>query len=176
MMVLPQEAYDPLAETAYLMRSPANLKMLQESLKDIEEGITIPFEFLMEYKIFRISRTYLRMKIEFSPIAFKDYEKWKTKKPLIAQKINLLLKDILFTPSEGRGNPEPLALELSGCWARRINREHRLIYKIKDDTVYVLACRYHNWSLLNLRKFKIIRSFSLINKAFRLFLYLPIFF
>lgn len=83
------------------------------------------------------------MKIEFTTIAFKDYERWKTKNPQIAQRINLLLKDILANPREGLGKPEPLKWDLSGYWSRRIDREHRLIYKIREDTVYVLACRYH---------------------------------
>jgi toxin YoeB len=44
---------------------------------------------------------------------------------------------------EGIGKPEPLRGELSGFWSRRIDREHRLVYRIKDDDVEIVACRYH---------------------------------
>ncbi len=47
------------------------------------------------------------------------------------------------TPFEGLGAPEPLKYELSGWWSRRINREHRLVYRVERETLVILQCRYH---------------------------------
>lgn len=85
------------------------------------------------------------MKIEFSSTAFKDYRRWQEKNPQIAERINLLLKEIIVHPKDGLGKPEPLKWDLSGWWSRRIDREHRLIYKIENEVLYVLSCRYHYW-------------------------------
>jgi toxin YoeB len=51
--------------------------------------------------------------------------------------------EIQRSPFEGTGKPEPLKYELSGCWSRRIDREHRLVYDVKKDKIRILACRYH---------------------------------
>jgi len=60
-----------------------------------------------------------------------------------ALKIIDLIKNILESPFEGLGKPEPLKFELAGSWSRRIDQEHRLIYKVERNTVILLACRYH---------------------------------
>ena len=65
----------------------------------------------------------------------------RTEKTL--KKINNLIKDIDRNGNEGIGKPEPLTGTLSGYWSRRINDKDRLIYKIDDTTIYILACRYH---------------------------------
>jgi toxin YoeB len=56
-----------------------------------------------------------------------------------------LIQEVQRTPYEGTGQPEQLKHELSGCWSRRINQEHRLIYEVSEDTgnIRILACRYH---------------------------------
>jgi toxin YoeB len=59
------------------------------------------------------------------------------------KKINTLIKEIERTPFEGSGKPEPLKHNLSGWWSRRINLEHRLVYKIENDTVIISQCRFH---------------------------------
>jgi Txe/YoeB family toxin of toxin-antitoxin system len=48
-----------------------------------------------------------------------------------------------ISPGSGFGKPEPLMFDLQGCWSRRIDREHRLVYKVEGDKVIVVACRYH---------------------------------
>ncbi len=83
------------------------------------------------------------MKLEFTEQALADFEYWKTTDPKKADKIKRLIANALETPSSGLGKPEQLRFDLAGCWSRRIDREHRLVYTVKDDTLIVLACRFH---------------------------------
>lgn len=83
------------------------------------------------------------MKIIFSNIAWNDYTSWLKDDRRMIVKINDLIKDIKTNPAEGKGKPEPLKYDLSGLWSRRIDREHRLIYKVEDEDIYIFACRYH---------------------------------
>ncbi len=83
------------------------------------------------------------MKIKFTQKAKKQYEYWKDKDRKILKKINEIIKDIQKTPFEGLGKPEALKFNLNGFWSRRINYEHRLVYKIEDDAIIILQCRYH---------------------------------
>ncbi|MBO6217947.1 MAG: Txe/YoeB family addiction module toxin [Treponema sp.] len=83
------------------------------------------------------------MIISFTQIAFEDYQNWSKNDKLIFKKINTLIKEILRTPFTGTGKPEPLKHELSGYWSRRINDEHRLVYKVEEDEVLVISCMYH---------------------------------
>jgi len=83
------------------------------------------------------------MKIIFSNIAWDDYTSWLKDDRRMIVKINDLIKDIKTNPTEGKGKPEPLKYDLSGLWSRRIDREHRLIYKVEDEDIYIFACRYH---------------------------------
>ena len=59
------------------------------------------------------------------------------------KKINELIKDIVRTPFEGKGKPEPLKYDVAGFWSRRIDREHRLVYKIEENELLILSCKYH---------------------------------
>lgn len=59
------------------------------------------------------------------------------------KRINLLITDIFRNGNEGIGKPEPLMHNLSGYWSRRINSEHRLVYKLDDAGVIIVACKYH---------------------------------
>ncbi|MEI8388932.1 MAG: Txe/YoeB family addiction module toxin [bacterium] len=83
------------------------------------------------------------MKIKFTQKAQKQYEYWKENDLKILKKINELIKDIQKTPFEGLGKPESLKFNLNGFWSRRINYEHRLVYKIEDESIIILQCRYH---------------------------------
>ena len=83
------------------------------------------------------------MKIIFSPDALADQEYFRQHTPKTAEKIRQLIKDIMQTPYSGLGKPEPLKHGLAGYWSRRINREHRLVYTVEGDTLYVASCRYH---------------------------------
>jgi toxin YoeB len=81
--------------------------------------------------------------LEFEPQAFEDLAWWMTQDRKKALKIIKLLEDIQRHPFTGLGLPEPLKHQLSGCWARRIDDEHRLVYEVLIDKIKVLACRYH---------------------------------
>ena len=79
----------------------------------------------------------------FTDNGWKDYVYWKTEDRKTLKKINRLIEDICRNGNEGIGKPESLTGNLAGFWSRRINDKDRLIYKIDDENIYVLACRYH---------------------------------
>ncbi|MDR2553252.1 MAG: Txe/YoeB family addiction module toxin [Treponema sp.] len=75
--------------------------------------------------------------------AFTDYSEWTMHDRKTAKKIMSLIKDIKRTPYSGLGKPEPLKYELSGYWSRHITHEHRLVYRIDNETIEILSCKYH---------------------------------
>ena len=79
----------------------------------------------------------------FHDLAWEDYLYWAQTDKRILRRINDLIREIQREPFSGRGNPEPLKHTLAGCWSRRINMEHRLVYKIDNDVLVILQCRYH---------------------------------
>ncbi len=81
--------------------------------------------------------------LEFDPNGFEDLAWWVEKDRKQALKIIKLIKEIQKNPFEGIGKPEPLKHNLSGCWSRRIDREHRLVYQVSEEKIRILACRYH---------------------------------
>ena len=84
------------------------------------------------------------MEIEFTKQAEKDLEFWKKSgNKLIQKKISDILKSIQQNPFEGIGKPEPLKHKYSGFWSRRIDDEHRLIYKYGEDEILIAKCRFH---------------------------------
>lgn len=83
------------------------------------------------------------MNIIFSNQAWENYLYWSATDKKIFKKINALIKECQRTPFEGIGKPEPLKNELSGWWSRRIDREHRLVYRIKDGALEIAQCRHH---------------------------------
>jgi len=83
------------------------------------------------------------MNILFTQAAWKDFEWFLDNDKQMALRIRKLLKDITRNPEGGAGTPEKLRFQLSGYWSRRINQEHRLVYKIEGDRIIVLSCRYH---------------------------------
>jgi toxin YoeB len=83
------------------------------------------------------------MKIIFLNSAWEDYLYWQQQDKKTLKKINLLIKDAQRTPFEGLGKPEPLKHHLSGWWSRRIDLEHRLIYKLEANSIIIMQCRYH---------------------------------
>ena len=83
------------------------------------------------------------MEIMFHQDAWEDYLYFQEHHPQFATKINNLIKDIQRNKYSGIGKPEPLKFNLKGFWSRRINSEHRIVYTIKNDTIYILQCRYH---------------------------------
>lgn len=83
------------------------------------------------------------MNIQFTDDAWEDYLYWQQTDKQTLRKINQLLKEIQRTPFTGIGKPEPLKHQLQGCWSRRIDSEHRLVYEIADDVLKVIGCRFH---------------------------------
>jgi toxin YoeB len=83
------------------------------------------------------------MNLTFTPSAWDDYQWFQQRDRKLLKRINQLVQDILRTPFEGIGKPEPLKGDLSGYWSRRISDEHRLVYAARADDVLVIACRYH---------------------------------
>ena len=83
------------------------------------------------------------MKLIFSEHAWNDYLYWQKTDKKILKRINLLIKDVRRTPFEGIGKPESLKHALSGYWSRRINDEHRFVYKVNDDAMLIAQLRYH---------------------------------
>jgi toxin YoeB len=83
------------------------------------------------------------MIVSWAELAWEDYLYWQQTDKKVLKRINALIKDITRQPFEGLGDPEPLKHNWSGYWSRRINREHRLIYKVTNETLVVVQCRYH---------------------------------
>ena len=90
-------------------------------------------------------KTYLRidMKYVFVDESWEDYLYWQKIDKKKVKKINDLLKDISRSPFEGIGKPEALKHKYAGFWSRRIDDEHRLIYKYEDDEIQIAKCRFH---------------------------------
>ena len=83
------------------------------------------------------------MKYVFVDESWEDYLYWQNTDKKKLRKINELLKDIARNPFDGTGKPEPLKHKYSGFWSRRIDDEHRLIYKYEDNEIEIAKCRVH---------------------------------
>ena len=83
------------------------------------------------------------MKLIFSENAWEDYLYWQKTDKKILNRINKLIKDTKREPFNGIGQPEPLKHGLAGYWSRRINEEHRMVYRVTDDALLIAQLRYH---------------------------------
>jgi len=83
------------------------------------------------------------VKVVFSTRGWDDYLWWQQQDRKLLKRINQLIQDVMRNGNAGIGKPEPLKHGFQGYWSRRINDEHRLVYKVVDDEVRVAACRYH---------------------------------
>jgi len=83
------------------------------------------------------------MRLVFIDESWEDYLYWQKTNKKFVKRINLLIKEISRHPFTGIGKPEPLKHILRGCWSRRIDGEHRLIYQITDSEIIIVKCRYH---------------------------------
>ncbi|MBK8446025.1 MAG: Txe/YoeB family addiction module toxin [Micropruina sp.] len=83
------------------------------------------------------------MNLAFTSAAWDDLNYWAEKDRATYKKVRSLLKEILRTPFEGTGKPEPLKYQSGNVWSRRISQEHRLVYAVEDDQIVVLAARFH---------------------------------
>jgi len=81
--------------------------------------------------------------ITFTPQAYKDYLNWLNEDKKIFLKITTLIKETAKNPETGTGKPERLKHELKGYWSRRITRELRLVYRITDENIEIVSCKYH---------------------------------
>jgi toxin YoeB len=83
------------------------------------------------------------VKILFTKLAWAEYLDWQRTDPKILARINESIRDIARDPFGGLGKPEPLKFNLAGYWSRRIDREHRLVYKVEGSVLTIVQCRYH---------------------------------
>jgi toxin YoeB len=87
------------------------------------------------------------VKLVFSERAWNQYLHWQAEDAKVLDRVNALLKECLREPFRGLGKPEPLGGNLSGWWSRRINHEHRLVYRVtgksEAQALEVAQCRYH---------------------------------
>lgn len=83
------------------------------------------------------------MRLVFSEHAWEDYLYWQRTDRKVLKRINLLIQEVQRSPFEGTGKPEPLKHALSGYWSRRINNEHRMVYKVERDALFLAQLRYH---------------------------------
>lgn len=83
------------------------------------------------------------MRLCFTPHGWKDYQHWQSTDRAVLKRVNRLLDDVLRDPFVGIGKPEQLRHVLAGCWSRRIDDEHRLVYLVDGDDIVALQARYH---------------------------------
>ena len=83
------------------------------------------------------------MRLVFTPNGWEDYSYWQRTDRATLKRLNRLLANALRDPFQGIGKPEPLRHVLAGCWSRRIDDEHRLVYQVDGEDLVVLQARYH---------------------------------
>jgi toxin YoeB len=83
------------------------------------------------------------MILSWAEKAWEDYLYWQTTDKKTLKRINTLIQDVKRHPFTGIGEPEPLKHNWSGYWSRRIDKEHRLVYKVAENAVIIVQCRYH---------------------------------
>jgi toxin YoeB len=83
------------------------------------------------------------MRIIFTTNSWEDYTSWLSSDKKMLKKINELIKDIQRTPFDGKGKPEPLKYDLAGFWSKRIDLEHRLVYRVENNEILIYSCRFH---------------------------------
>ncbi len=81
--------------------------------------------------------------ITFHAEAFDQYNDWATSNPNLFERLHRLIIETARNPFTGIGKPEPLKGQLRGYWSRRINNEHRLVYKVESDHLIIISCKSH---------------------------------
>lgn len=84
------------------------------------------------------------MNVGFRPAAWEQYLHWQAHDPALFRNLGRLIEECLRHPFEGTGKPELLRGDLSGFWSRRIDREHRLVYRATASSLEIVQCRYHH--------------------------------
>lgn len=83
------------------------------------------------------------MRLMWLPGGWADYLYWQENDRKVLLRVNELVRDTLRNPFAGIGKPEPLKSNLKGWWSRRITQEHRLVYRVEDQTLIIMQCRFH---------------------------------
>jgi len=83
------------------------------------------------------------MIISFSSQSWKDYNEWLVEDKKIFKRIQRLIKETIREPFSGIGKPEPLKNNLKGYWSKRITDEHRLVYKVEENQLIIISCKFH---------------------------------
>ncbi|MEE8399513.1 MAG: Txe/YoeB family addiction module toxin [Desulfobacterales bacterium] len=83
------------------------------------------------------------MKLKWAEQAWEDYLHWQETDKKILRRVNRIIMETMRNPFEGIGDPEPLRHNWKGYWSRRINREHRFVYRVKQEELLIAQCRYH---------------------------------
>lgn len=83
------------------------------------------------------------MKLLFAEAAWDDYQHWLATDRRMLVRVNQLIREVQRDPYTGIGKPEPLKHALAGYWSRRINDEHRMVYRVVDQTLWIAQLRYH---------------------------------
>ena len=83
------------------------------------------------------------MRLIFADEAWADYLYWQKQDRKMVERVNKLIGEVMRSPFSGVGKPEPLKHALSGYWSRRINEEHRMVYKIENGALLIAQLRYH---------------------------------
>jgi len=81
--------------------------------------------------------------VTFHATAFADFTVWAKEDPKRFERITRLIAETARDPFGGIGKPEPLKHQLQGCWSRRIDDEHRLVYQVTSSSLVILSCKYH---------------------------------
>ncbi|MEO8716649.1 MAG: Txe/YoeB family addiction module toxin [Burkholderiales bacterium] len=84
-----------------------------------------------------------KRQVRWTRQALADLAHWDRSDRRVASRVRQLVSQIEQQPFAGIGKPEPLRYEWSGYWSRRITREHRLVYRVEGDSVYIAQCRFH---------------------------------
>ncbi len=83
------------------------------------------------------------LELSFTPQGWEDYQYWLGQDKKTFKRINALIKECMRTPFEGMGKPEGLKHSLAGCWSRRIDQCHRLVYKVDGNRLIIFQARWH---------------------------------
>ncbi len=83
------------------------------------------------------------MNLVFSREAWEEHLVWQREDPQTVKRIHQLIKEIMRDPYRGIGKPEPLKHALQSYWSRRINAEHRIVYRVLKGDLWIAQLRYH---------------------------------
>ena len=83
------------------------------------------------------------MRIVFDQDAWEDYQLWAQNDGAMPKRLNRLIEDCIRSPFSGIGKPEALREDFSGWWSRRIDEEHRLVYRVEGGDLLIAQCRFH---------------------------------